>query len=136
MKGGDTLTTQERKLHDWLEKNPDGYYSLPMKDIAEQSGTTVASASRLLPRLIARRDNTMPSEVKQKRFTNTVSRIDREKLWSLHNEGKPVEDIAFLLDCNEGSVRDILRNEKPFEQSSNVQAAHSQQSSSDKVDGD
>ena len=107
------MTDKEQRLSDWLRANPDGYYNLPMKQIAEESGTSIGIANRILPRLIAKRDKIMPSEVKQRRFIKTQCRIDREKLWQMHTEGMPVTDIAFLLDCHEGSVRDIIRKERP-----------------------
>ncbi len=117
------MNGHERKLQNWLEKHPEGYYNLPMKDIAEAANTTISAAHRILPKLIAKRDNMLPSEVKQKRFANTQGRIDREKLWSMHQSGMSVADIAFLLDCNEGSVREIIRKEQPFKPSRKVQAA-------------
>ena len=107
------MTDKEQRLSDWLRANPDGYYNLPMKQIADESGTGIGPANRILPRLIAKRDNVMPSEVKERRFIKTQSRIDREKLWKMHAKGIPVTDIAFLLDCHEGSVRDIIRKEQP-----------------------
>ena len=105
------MTETEKKLSDWLELNHDGYYNLPMKQIAEAAGTSIEAASRILPRLIARCDNVMPSEVKQRRFVKTQGRIDRDKLWECHSKGMSVTDIAYVLDCNEGTVRDILRKE-------------------------
>ena len=105
--------TNETRLAAWLKSNPDGYYSLPMKQIADDSGASVGAATRILPVLIAKRDGILPSEVKNRRFMNTQSRIDREKLWKLRSKGLPITDIAYLLDCNEDSVRDILRKESP-----------------------
>ena len=107
------MTEAEQKLLDWLNSNPDGYYNLSMQQIATESGTSVGVANRILPRLLAKQDDVMPSEIKQRRFLKTQRRIDRQKLWSMHAQGMSVTDIAFLLDCNEGSVRDILRKERP-----------------------
>lgn len=55
----------------------------------------------------------MPSEVKQRRFSKTQNRIDRDKLWEMVDQGMDIADIAFLLECNEGSVREIIRKERP-----------------------
>lgn len=106
------MATSEEKLIEWLEDNPDGYFELPMKEIAEASKTSIAAVSQILPRLIARKEGVMPSVVKQKRFSNTQGRIDRSKLWELVESGLDISDVAFLLDCNEGTVREILRKEK------------------------
>lgn len=107
------MKTSEEKLLDWLNANPEGYYELPMKDIASASGTSIAAVSQILPRLIAEREGIMPTDVKQKRFSNTQGRIDRKRLWELVDKGLDVADIASLLKCSEGSVREIIRKEQP-----------------------
>ncbi len=129
------MTEHERKLDSWLGENPEGYFTLPMIVIADAARTTIAAAHRILPRLIAKRDNILPSAVKQKRFINTQGRIDREKLWSMHNDGMSAEDIAFLLDCNEGSVRDIIRKEEPAKPSK-AQSAPKSMAQTVTADGD
>ena len=107
------MTDTDKKLSDWLGSHPDGYYSLPMNQIAKESGTSISAAARILPRLLAKTEDVMPSEIKHRRFLTTQNRIDREQLWSMHARGMSVTDIAFILDCNDGSVRDIIRKERP-----------------------
>lgn len=107
------MASSEQKLRDWLANNPEGYYELPMKEIADQSNTSIAAVSQILPRLIAKREGILPSQVKQRRFSNTQNRIDRKKLWEMVDQGVDIADIAFLLECNEGSVREIIRKGRP-----------------------
>ena len=105
------MNQPEQKLSNWPKNNPDGYYYRPMPEIAEEAGVELGTANRILPVLIARQENVMPSEIKKRRLQNTQKRIDRTRLWELHQKGVPVTDIAFILGCNEGSVRDIIRRE-------------------------
>lgn len=42
-KEGIKMASSEQKLRDWLAKNPEGYYELPMKEIADQSNTSIVS---------------------------------------------------------------------------------------------
>lgn len=112
------MKTPEQKLSEWLANNPEGYYSLPMEQIAKDAGVGLGAANRILPVLIAKRDNVLPSVVKERRFITTQRRIDRNKLWELHKQGITATDIAFILGCSEGSVRDIIRRESPPDESS------------------
>lgn len=124
------MASSEQKLRDWLTKNPEGYYELPMKEIADQSNTSIAAVSQILPRLIAKREGVLPSEVKQRRFSKTQNRIDRDKLWKMVDQGMDVADIAFLLECNEGSVREIIRKGRP-EKSEPLSAQEADETKSD-----
>ena len=89
-----------------------------MENIAKESNTSIAAVSQILPRLIAERDGVLPSVVKEKRFSNTQGRINRSKLWELVEKGMSTTDIAFLLDCNEGNIRAIIKRECPVWQNS------------------
>ena len=81
------MNSPEQKLAEWLRDNPEGYYTLPMAQIAKDAGVGLGAANRILPVLIAKRDNVLPSAVKERRFITTQRRIDRNKLWQLHNQG-------------------------------------------------
>ena len=112
------MNTPEQKLSEWLRNNPEGYYTLPMEQIAKDAGVGLGAANRILPVLIAKRDGVLPSVVKERRFITTQRRIDRNRLWELYKQGVTATDIAFILGCSEGSVRDIIRRESPPDESS------------------
>ena len=87
------MASAEQKLRDWLANNPAGYYELPMKEIADQSNTSIAAVSQILPRLIAKHEGILPSEVKQRRFSKTQNRIDHDKLWEMVDQEMDVAEL-------------------------------------------
>lgn len=56
------MSEYEKKLESWLAENPEGYYTLPMKEIADAADITVVAAQRILPRMIAKREGILPSQ--------------------------------------------------------------------------
>lgn len=57
----------QRKIKDWVEKNPSRWWTAKYKDIQVEADVSLASLSRYFPLIVAEVANLLPSEVKAKR---------------------------------------------------------------------
>ena len=103
------------KLEIWLNNNPQGYLDRTLADIAAEAGTSITSVQRYLYKLIAERDNVLPSDVKKQReakgfITSPLALSDEtvQEIYDYSKKGFGVEDIAFVLGINENTVRKYL----------------------------
>ena len=109
------MNTKE-KLQVWLEKNPSGYLDKSYREIAEEVGISASSVGRSLKRLIADRDNILPSEVQKLRDAHgkkqTPLRISEEEIGKIreyHDQDVPVSDICYRLNLHETTVRKYIK---------------------------
>ena len=106
-----------QKLESWLNNNPQGYLEKTLADIAAEAGTSITSVQRYLYKLVAERDDVLPSDVKSEReakgFKTSPLSLSTElvqEIYEYKDKGFSVEDIAFVLGIGEGTVKKYLSN--------------------------
>lgn len=70
----------QRKIKEWVEKNPSRWWTAKYEDIRVAADVSLSSLYRYLPLIMARAAEMLPSEVKAKREEEGGSRPWRRKL--------------------------------------------------------
>ena len=109
-----------RKLSDWVEENPDGYYHCArLSDIAKAIGVSSGSVVNLTPQILAKREGMLPSEViaKRKKLGSNrgnqlkLTQTQKKQICDMYNEGTEIIDIAYLMGCSIPRVDKVIINE-------------------------
>ena len=110
--------THKQRLKEWVDANPSGWLIHSFAEIAEQAQVAKGSVYHYLPTLIADRDGILASEVMAKRKEAGLAsseRIDKVKIYEMHDEGVLPRDIAQKLKCNPSTVYRALRDREHLE---------------------
>ena len=111
----------QNKMRDWVEKNPDRWYTAKYEDIHIETGVSVPTLYRYFPLIVAEFARILPSEVMKKREEHMgVSPIRRKlsdaeiaEIRRLYDEGKAPVDIAFITGRSLSQVEKYNPNKKP-----------------------
>lgn len=111
--------TVREKIEDWVKENPNAYLEKGLNAIADEIDISASSVSKILPLIIAERDNILPSEVVKKReargfkMRSNRERLDKEKIKEIkhqHELGIEIRDIGYILDIHPDTVRKYLKS--------------------------
>ena len=94
----------QNKMRDWVEKNPERWYTAKYEDIHDETDVSVPTLYRYFPLIVAEFAKILPSEVKAKRqehmgispWRRKLSDDEIAEIHRLYDEGKPPADIAFI----------------------------------------
>ena len=94
----------QNKIRQWVEKNPECWYTVKYEDIHVETGVSVSSLYRYFPLIVAKIAGIPPSEVKEKRqehmgispWQRKLSDAEVAEIRRLYDEGKTPLDIAFI----------------------------------------
>ena len=106
--------TAQEKLQKWIEKNPEGYLQKSYEAIGNEIGITSMTVWRNLPKLIAKREGCLPSDIVEKRKehglqfgSNILSTEQIQKIKELGKKNPPI-DIAFIMKIDIRTVKKYL----------------------------
>ncbi len=96
--------TQQKKIRQWVKKNPSRWFTACLEDVHVETGVSLASLHRYFSLIVARVANILPSEVIKKRQKKMGIGAQRFQLSDegiaeiqrLYNEGNSTLDIAFI----------------------------------------
>lgn len=94
----------QRKIREWIEKNPERIYTAKYKDIEIEADVSRSSLYRYFPLIAARVVNRLPSEIIEQRRADggmgnwraKLSDAEIAEIQQLFNEGKTPLDISFM----------------------------------------
>ena len=111
--------TVEQKLQKWIDKNPNGYLEKNQETIAQECDISAMSVSRHLNKLIAKRDDCLPSDVEVLRKTagfgrgsKKLSEAEIKKIHDYETQGYKLKDISYLTGYDERTVKKYLQQAK------------------------
>ncbi len=96
--------TLQDKIQEWVENNPDRWYTAEYKDISVETGVSTSTVYRYYMLIVAKAANITPSEVKEKReehfgvspWKRRLSDEEIAMIRRLYNAGCSPLDIAFI----------------------------------------
>ena len=96
--------TLQEKLKDWVENNPDRWYTAKYEDISVETGVSMSTVYRYFKLIVARAANILPSEVQAKReaqggvspWKRRLSDEEIAEIQQLYAEGNTTLDICFV----------------------------------------
>jgi len=105
------------KLENWVKENPNGYLKKSMRQIAKELEISRTTVSIELYRIIAKRDNCLPSDVKEKLIQNEttrdnhkLSKKEKHQIEEMQNENIPEIDIAYYIGRSIESTKKYIRS--------------------------
>lgn len=106
------------KLAKWVEENPNGYLEKGFRKIAAEADVSHPTVAKNLLKIIADRDGLIVSQVRFKReqagFSFTVKGDEKlsdekiKKIWELFDQKHDIDDIAYIVDVDERTVKKYL----------------------------
>ena len=107
-------------MQDWVEKNPDRWYTATYEDISVETGVSPSTLYRYFPLIVAEATGLLPSEVLDKRrehlgtspWRRKLSQTEIQEIVDLFNEGKTGLDIAFMTGRSLSQVEKHRPNKK------------------------
>lgn len=114
-------------LEAWVEKNPDGYLTHSLKDVAKEVGgsPSPSNVAKYLFSIVARREGILVSHVRERRrqagwtsIAEGFKRVPEEKvkrIYQLWREGYIIVDIAHILEIDARTVEKYLSEPINFE---------------------
>ena len=110
----------QNKMRDWVEKNPERWYTAKYEDIHVETGVSVSTLYRYFPLIVAQVADIPPSEVKAKReehmgvspWRRKLSDEEIAEIHRLYDEGKTALDIAFVTGRSLSQVEKYNPNKK------------------------
>ncbi len=96
--------TLQEKLQQWVENNPDRWYTAKYEDISVETGVSMSTVYRYFKLIVARAANILPSEVQAKReahggvspWKRKLSDEEIAEIQQLFDEGRTPTDISFI----------------------------------------
>ena len=115
--------TLQEKLRQWVEKNPDRWYTTKYEDISMESGVSMSTVYRHYLLAVARVADILPSEVQKKReehagispWKRKLSEEEIAEIRRLFDEGCTPLDVSFVTGRSLAQVRKY----KPKEEEQN-----------------
>ena len=109
------------KMRDWVEKNPERWYTARYGDIHIETDVSFSTLYRYFPLIVAEFAQILPSEVKAKReehggtmpFRRELSDEEIAEIHQLYDEGKSILDIAFMTGWSLVQIAKHKPNKKP-----------------------
>ena len=94
----------KNKIRQWVEKNPERWYTAKYEDIHVETGVSASSLYRYFPLIVAEVGNILPSEVIEKRqehmgisqWRRELSDAEVAEIRRLYDEGNSTLDISFM----------------------------------------
>ena len=94
----------QNKIRQWVEKNPERWYTVKYEDIHVETGVSVSTLYRYFPLIVAEFAKILPTEVIEKRqehmgispWRRKLSDEEIAEIHRLYDEGKTALDIAFV----------------------------------------
>ena len=111
----------QRKITEWVEKNPERWYTTKYEDIHLETGVSETSIYRYFSLIVARVANIPPSEVKKKPeaemgvspWRRKLSDDEIAEIRRLYDEGHTSLDISFMTGRSLSQVEKYNPNKKP-----------------------
>jgi DNA-binding CsgD family transcriptional regulator len=105
------------RLEAWLDENPDKWLVDSFAQIAADTGMSTSSVHRMLPRIIADREEIPPSRAMEMRresglagFNCRMRDKDIARIREFHSKNIPLQDIAYYLQCDVRTVKKYIAN--------------------------
>ena len=94
----------KNKIRQWIEKNPERWYTAKYEDLTIETGVSVSSLYRYFPLIVAEVGNILPSKVIEKRqehmgisqWRRELSNAEVAEIRRLYDEGNSTLDISFM----------------------------------------
>ena len=111
----------KQKIQDWVENNPDRWYTTKYEDIAAETGVSSSTVGRYFRLAVAKAANILPSEVKAKReehigvhpLEHKLSDGEIAIIQRLFDTGHSVLDIVYITGRSLGTVKKYKPKWKP-----------------------
>ena len=110
----------QETIRQWVEKNPDRWYTARYEDINVETGISVSSLYRYFSLIVAKVANILPSEVKKNReqhmgvspWRRKLSDEEIAEIRRLYAEGNSRLDISFMTGRSLSQVEKYNPNKK------------------------
>ncbi len=94
----------QNKIRQWVEKNPERWYTVKYEDIHVETGVSVSTLYRYFPLIVAEFAKILPTEVIEKRqehmgisqWRRELSDAEVAEIHQLYDEGNSTLDISFM----------------------------------------